>query len=101
MARSPSFPWEEKGGDPAATAFVAGLRNRLRCLSTSSRNAQPSTWSFTRPMACENAYIVVGPTKRHPRFFRSRERALDSGEVVMARSASRVMRFGRVAGSGS
>ena len=28
-------------------------------------------WSLTTPIACINAYTVVGPTKRHPRRLRS------------------------------
>ena len=52
-------------------------------------------------MACMKAYTVVGPTKLLPRFFRSLDIAIDSGDVVMVLNASCVMRFGREAGSGS
>ena len=42
------------------------------------RRKQPTTWSSTSPAACMNAYIVVGPTKRKPRRFRSLLSAVDS-----------------------
>jgi hypothetical protein len=48
-----------------------------------------------------NAYMVVGPTKVKPRFFRSFESAFDSGEVVIDWRASRVSRAGRDAASAS
>ena len=35
-------------------------------------------------MACMKAYTVVGPTKVQPRFFRSFDIAIDSGEVAIA-----------------
>lgn len=38
-------------------------------------------------MACIWAYIVVGPTNRNPRFFKSLDKATDSGLVVMAVTA--------------
>ena len=53
-----------------------------RALATSARVTHPSTWSFTRPIACMNANAVVGPTKRHPRFYRPFDSATAAGEVV-------------------
>ena len=40
---------------------------------------QPSRWSFTKPIACMNAYDVVGPKNRQPSFFRSFANRVDSG----------------------
>ena len=56
-------------------------------------------WSSTIPVACINAYAVVGPTKRKPRRRSSLAIAVDSG-VVAARSAN-VRGRGRAAGSGA
>ena len=42
-----------------------------RAVVARQRRKQPATWSSTSPAACMNAYIVVGPTKRNPRRFRS------------------------------
>ena len=47
------------------------------------------------------AYTVVGPTKVQPRFFRSFDSAIDSGELVIAFSAVHVNRRGRDDGPGS
>jgi len=43
-----------------------------------------------------NAYIVVGPTKLQPRFFKSLDNAIDSGEVMNVETSAAVGRFGRV-----
>lgn len=48
-----------------------------------------------------NAYIVVGPTKLQPRFFRSLDNAMDSGEVMKVDTSAAVGRFGRVEALGS
>ena len=42
-----------------------------------------------------NAYMVVGPTKLQPRFFRSFASAIDSGEVGMDFRMSHVSFLGR------
>ena len=42
----------------------------------------PSTWSSTMPADCISAYIVVGPTKRNPRFRSALLIASDSGVVA-------------------
>ena len=44
---------------------------------------------------------MVGPTKLQPRFFRSFDIAIDSGEVLIAFNAASVMRLGRERGAGS
>lgn len=41
------------------------------------------------PTDSMSAYMVTGPTKMKPRFFKSRASALDSGEVVGTSSAVR------------
>src|SRR5215203_2836628 len=46
------------------------------------------------------AYMVVGPTKLHPRRLRSFESATDPGVVLIVISAARVTRRGREAGAG-
>lgn len=33
------------------------------------------------PMACISAYIVVGPTKVQPRFFKAFDKRTDAGDV--------------------
>ena len=43
-----------------------------------------------------NAYIVVGPTKLQPRFFKSLDNAIDSGDVMNVETSAAVGRFGRV-----
>ena len=48
-----------------------------------------------------NAYIVVGPTKLQPRFLRSFDKAIDSGEVMKDEISAAVGRFGRVDALGS
>src|SRR5215203_2957772 len=62
---------------------------------------QPCRWSFTSPMACMNAYIVVGPTNVQPRRRRSFESAVDSGVTGIAFSRSHVIFFGRDLAGGS
>ncbi len=59
-----------------------GDRKARRRRSTCARHSHPGTWSFTSPMACINAYMVVGPTKRKPRRRRSRLRASEAGVVA-------------------
>src|SRR5262245_20513965 len=71
------------------------------CAHLGRRNAQPCRWSFTRPIACMNAYIVVGPTNVQPRFRKSFESAIDSGVVAIVFSRSQVSRRGRDRPSGS
>ena len=41
------------------------------CRRAAFQRKQSTVWSLTMPTACINAYIVVGPTKRKPRFFMS------------------------------
>ena len=48
------------------------------------------------PIACMNAYTVVGPTNRHPRRFRSALMATDSAEVDASSSASYLFRAANV-----
>src|SRR5881396_421242 len=43
---------------------------------------QSTTWSSTMPVACMCAWQTVGPTNLKPRFFKSLDRASDSGEVA-------------------
>jgi hypothetical protein len=45
-----------------------------------ARHSQPSMWSLTSPIACMNAYTVVGPTKRQPRRLRSFDSATDAAD---------------------
>ena len=53
------------------------------------------------PTDCMNAYIVVGPTKLHPRFLRSLLSAVDAGVLASADSVALSNRVGRSAGAGS
>lgn len=46
------------------------------------RRCDPTRWVSTMPIASISANIVVGPTKRKPRFFSSLTRAVDSAETV-------------------
>ena len=46
-----------------------------------------------------NAYIVVGPTKDQPRFFRSFDNATDSAEVTKVDTSATVGATGRRGGS--
>src|SRR5215204_4345572 len=62
---------------------------------------QPCRWSFTSPMACMNAYIVVGPTNVQPRRRRSFESAVDSGLVAIVFRTAQVSFFGRDFAAGS
>jgi len=52
------------------------------------RRKQVLVWSLTIPIACIKAYMMVGPTKRNPRFFMSLLIASDSGEVARIVSTS-------------
>src|SRR3954471_11131907 len=70
-------------------------------LLTGDRKLQPWRWSFTRPIACMNAYIVVGPTNVQPRFRRSFDSATDSGVVAMVFSTPHVSFRGRDFACGS
>ncbi len=80
--------WEAKSASCAIvlhltgfTNFYTGFLNLLRACITLFRWKHSSVWSLTSPMACINAYAVVGPTNFQPRFFSSFERAIDSGDV--------------------
>ena len=53
------------------------------------------------PIACMKAYMVVGPTNAQPRFFRSLDSAIDSGEVAVSAMIAWVNRSGRLPASGS
>ena len=59
-----------------------GRTNLARSVSTVSRIAHASAWSFTIPMLCMKAYAVVGPTKVKPLRFSSFARATDSRVVA-------------------
>jgi|GEM_PF-5090811 len=50
-----------------------------RLFAMRSRTEHPSKWSFTNPMACMNAYAVVGPTNDHPRRLSSLLSAVEVG----------------------
>ena len=63
---------------PLATGACLNWRRRS---SIGCRQAQPSKWSLTIPMACMNAYIVVGPTNVQPRFFKALDKRTEAGEV--------------------
>ena len=56
--------------------------NSVRASSTRRRIGHPRWWSFTSPIDCMNAYIVVGPTNDQPRRLRSRDIAVDSADVT-------------------
>lgn len=64
------------------------------------REAHPSKWSLTNPIACMKAYIVVGPTKIQPRFLRSLDKAIDFSEVVALLMVWRVICCGRLSDAG-
>ena len=53
------------------------------------------------PIACIKAYIVVGPTKRQPRFCRSLDSAIDDGVLPSFDSVSQSWRVGRSEAGGS
>jgi len=59
---------------------------------TRQRAKQPSTWSFTMPTDCMNAYIVVAPTNVQPRRFNSfdsrSDEGVDDGPVLAAREVT-------------
>ena len=83
-----------------AVSTIEGLKSARACKAF-VRAAQPWMWSLTSPIACMKAYMVVGPTKLHPRFLRSLERAMDPGEVVMPLMFWGVICSGRVTVAGS
>ena len=76
------FAPHEKNSNVYSFAIDAGELKATRASNAFARAAQPSIWSLTSPIACMNAYILVGPTKVQPRFLRSLDKAMDSGEVV-------------------
>ncbi len=80
FVRCSILPWALLGASSICGDHVGRL-NALRAFSTAARVTQSSTWSLIRPIACMKAKTVVGPTNFQPRFFRSLERAMDSGEV--------------------
>src|SRR5918993_4239536 len=88
-------------GVVGGTGFGGHCSLLLRAASAAARTEQPSRWSLTRPMACMNAYTVVGPTKVQPRRFRSLARDCASGGKPSACKRAGVTRLGRVAGVGS
>ena len=45
----------------------------------SLRRKQSVVWSFTMPVACMCAYMIVDPTKVKPRFFKSLLMLSDNG----------------------
>ena len=73
-------------------AAACGRSNDTRARSTAGRAAHPSRWSLTSPIACMNAYTVVGPTNRHPRRLSSRASAVDSGVCASSASPARSSR---------
>ena len=55
-----------KESDVGTPTGVACARRRA-----AFQRKQSTVWSLTMPTDCMSAYIVVGPTKRKPRFFMS------------------------------
>src|SRR5262245_16761159 len=82
-------------------ALHAGTSKRVRPVSARSRAAQPSRWSFTSPIACMKAYIVVGPTKVKPSVRSAFESARELSVSVSFTTAPRVRRRGRSRAGGS
>src|SRR5689334_14940700 len=69
--------------------FVFAFRQRAFCrcrrqlhVHEIQRAIQVFKWSFTMPVACINAYAVVGPTNTKPFFLRAFDMATDSGVVA-------------------
>ena len=64
----PDEPGPDRAGaaGPASRHAPAGRPKPCRARSAAARTTQPRAWSLTKPMACINAYTVVGPTKAQP-----------------------------------
>ena len=78
--------------EPTGRAGPAAARERIAVTASrplpqgvpgnSARRKQSTLWSLTMPVACMCAYMMVEPTKRKPRCFRSRLSLSDSGLVA-------------------